>query len=75
MVIPFILTTRHRGTNYTTTVVSPLSGRKPLAAARRIQIHGTEILSHQKSQLTSWEPKGTPPVPPPPENKALLRDY
>ncbi len=25
--------------------------------------------------IKSWEPKGTPPVPPPPENKALLRDY
>ena len=23
--------------------------------------------------LMSWEPKGTPPMPPPPENKALLR--
>ena len=23
----------------------------------------------------SWEPKGTPPMPPPPGNKALLRDY
>ena len=23
----------------------------------------------------SWEPKGTPPMPPPPVNKALLRDY
>ena len=23
----------------------------------------------------SWESKGTPPMPPPPGNKALLRDY
>ena len=23
----------------------------------------------------SWEPKGAPPRPPPPRNKALLRDY
>ena len=25
--------------------------------------------------IFSWEPKGTPPMPPPPGNKALLRDY
>ena len=25
--------------------------------------------------LWSWESKGTPPMPPPPGNKALLRDY
>ena len=25
--------------------------------------------------VKSWEPKGTPPMPPPPGNKALLRDY
>ena len=25
--------------------------------------------------LLSWESKGTPPMPPPPGNKALLRDY
>ena len=23
--------------------------------------------------LISWEPKGTPPMPPPPRNKALIR--
>ena len=27
------------------------------------------------SSLRSWEPKGTPPMPPPPGNKALLMDY
>ena len=25
--------------------------------------------------ILSWESKGTPPMPPPPRNKALLRDY
>ncbi len=27
------------------------------------------------SKVISWESKGTPPMPPPPGNKALLRDY
>ncbi len=27
------------------------------------------------SYLFSWEPKGTPPMPPPPRNKALIRPY
>ena len=26
-------------------------------------------------KVLSWESKGTPPMPPPPGNKALLRDY
>ena len=30
-----------------------------------------KFLSHK----VSWEPKGTPPMPPPPRNKALLMDY
>ena len=30
---------------------------------------------HELCILFSWESKGTPPMPPPPGNKALLRDY
>ena len=35
---------------------------------------GTERLMNFAS-LQSWESKGTPPMPPPRGNKALLRDY
>ena len=31
--------------------------------------------SAKYSKLISWESKGTPPMLPPPRNKALLRDY
>ena len=27
------------------------------------------------NQYNSWEPKGIPQMPPPPRNKALLKDY
>ena len=27
------------------------------------------------NHILSWEPKGTPPMPPPPRNKALIRPY
>ena len=32
-------------------------------------------LSFQQGNHIQWEPKGTPPMPPRPRNKALLRDY
>ena len=32
---------------------------------------GADFIKKNNQQLDSWEPKGTPPVPPPPENKAL----
>ena len=30
---------------------------------------------HTCKYIQSWESKGNPPMPPPPRNKALLRDY
>ena len=32
-------------------------------------------VDHVDVKLISWEPKGTPPMPPPPRNKALVRLY
>ena len=42
-----------------------------MALPRKCQCKHLQV----SSCLISWEPKGTPPVPPPPENKALLRNY
>ena len=28
-----------------------------------------------ETPISSWESKGAPPMPPPPRNKALLKDY
>ena len=33
------------------------------------------VCTQKNTCKLSWEPKGTPPMPPPPGNKALLRDY
>ena len=61
-------------------ITSPLSATylsKPTFNLQKKQIsnitqsHNTRITKKQQS----WEPKGTPPMPPLPGNKALLRDY
>ena len=40
-------------------------------------VDGSRMFNQTSSvvYVTSWESKGTPPMPPPPGNKALLRDY
>ena len=39
------------------------------------QLVNDGFLNHQPYGKLSWEPKVPPPMPPPPRNKALLRDY
>ena len=42
-----------------------------VADGRSTQCHLEQVMASQKS----WEPKGTPPMPRPPGNKALIRPY
>ena len=53
-----------------------VSGRVQKATARWIPVSQLPALPTEKAKFqTSRESKGTPPMPPPPGNKALLRDY